>query len=93
MRNQFFYTRITESGKELRDSFNVNKIIRFASDEDGSAIVLLDDIHERADEVPDIDPRTQRLKGMKRQKNAVQTQIVLSPEDAARFFNLLNIEG
>ena len=93
MRNQFFYTRRDEAGKEVRDSFNINKAIRSLSNEDGSALVLLDDLHERAQEVPDIDLRTNKVKGVKRQKNTFQSEIQLNPEDAARFFNLTNIEG
>ena len=92
MKNQFFYTRKDEDGKELRDSFNIEKVIRSLSNEDGSALVLLDDLHERSQEVPDVDIRTNKMKGYKRQRNTFQSEIQLSPEDATRFFNLLNIE-
>jgi hypothetical protein len=67
-------------------------VIRSLSNEDGTVLVLLDDLHERAQEVPDIDPRTNKVKGMKRQKNTFQSEISLSKEDGERFFNLLNIE-
>lgn len=92
MKSQFFYTRTNEEGKELRDSFNLNKVIRSLSNEDGTALVLLDDLHERAQEVPDIDPKTNKMKGYKRQKNTFQSEIPLSKEDAERFFKLTNIE-
>ena len=92
MKNQFFYTRTAEDGKELRDSFNLNKVIRSLSNEDGTALVLLDDLHERAQEVPDIDPKTNKMKGYKRQKNTFQSEISLNKEDAERFFNLTNVQ-
>lgn len=92
MKNQFFYTRTTEDGKELRDSFNLDKVIRSLSNEDGTALVLLDDLHERAQEVPDIDPKTNKMKGYKRQKNTFQSEISLNKEDAERFFNLTNVQ-
>lgn len=99
MKNQFFYTRKElKSGtpespvyNEFRDSFNVNKVIRSVSIEDGRVLVLLDDLHERAQEVPDVDPRTNRVKGVKRQKNAFQSEIYLEPEDGKRFFEFTSI--
>jgi hypothetical protein len=93
MQNQFFYTRKDqESGKEFRDSLNLNKIIRSVTQDDGTVLVLLDDIHERSRDVPDIDIKTNRVKGMKRQKDVFQSEIILSAEDGERFFKLLNIE-
>jgi hypothetical protein len=89
MQNQFFYTR-TEGEKTFRDSFNVNKVIRSVENEDGSIVVLLDDIHERTQEVPDINVKTNKLVGYKRQRGTFQSEIVLSKEDADRFFNLTN---
>ena len=49
MINQFFYTRI-EGDKEFTDSFNVNKVIRSIAFND-ELVILLDDIHERVEEV------------------------------------------
>jgi hypothetical protein len=99
MQNQFFYTRKElVSGtpenpefKEFRDSFNVNKIVRSVTMEDGRVLILLDDIHERAQEVPDVDPKTNKMKGYKRVKNTFQSEIYLDPADAIRFFNLTTI--
>jgi hypothetical protein len=67
-------------------------VIRSLSNDDGTVLVLLDDLHERAQEIPDIDVRTNKVKGVKRQKNTFQSEISLSKEDGERFFNLLNIE-
>ena len=99
MKNQFFYTRIEISGgtpeapeyKEFRDSFNVNKVIRSITLEDGRVLVLFDDMHERAQEVPDVDPKTKRMKGMKRERNMYQTEIFLDSDDAKRFFELASV--
>ena len=96
MQNQFFYTRKElVSGtpenpvfKEYKDSFNVNKVVRSVTMDDGTLLVLLDDLHERAQEVPDIDPKTNKMRGTKRVKNVFQSEITLSPADAERFLSL-----
>ena len=90
MTNQFFYTR-TANDKTFTDSFNLNKVIRSIENEDGTFLVLLDDIHERSHEVPDIDLRTNKMKGTKRQRDVFQSEITLSVEDAQRFKNLTQI--
>ena len=89
--NQFFYTR-TEGDKTFRDSFNINKVIRSVSMENGELLVLLDDLHERSQKVPDIDLRTNKMKGTKRQRNTFQSEITLSVDDAERFYKQTNIE-
>ena len=99
MKNQFFYTRKElKSGTPenpvynvFRDSFNVNKVIRTVAIEDGRLLILLDDIHERAQEVPEIDPRTNKMKGMKRQKNTFQSEIYLEGEHVERFYQATSI--
>ena len=99
MKNQFFYTRKElKSGtpenpvyNTFRDSFNVNKVIRSVAIEDGRVMILLDDLHERAQEVPDIDPSTNKVKGVKRQKNTFQSEIYLEGEDVQRFYDATSI--
>jgi hypothetical protein len=99
MKNQFFYTRKElKSGTPenpvynvFRDSFNINKVIRTVAIEDGRVLILLDDIHERAQEIPEIDPRTNKVKGTKRQKNTFQSEIYLEGEDVERFYNATSI--
>jgi hypothetical protein len=66
-------------------------VIRSVAIEDGRIMILLDDLHERAQEVPDIDPRTNKMKGMKRQKNTFQSEIYLEGEDVERFYNATSI--
>lgn len=89
---QFVYTRTDESGKQTKASFNINKVIRSLTQEDGTVLVLLDDIHERSHDVQQIDVKTNKFKGIKRQRDVFQSEIILSEEDGTRFFNLLNIE-
>ena len=92
--SQFFYTRKElVSGtpenpefKEYRDSFNVNKVIRTVTMDDGRILVLLDDFHERTQEVPDINPKTNKMVGTKRQRDTFQSEIYLDPADAERFY-------
>ena len=99
MSNQFFYTRKElKSGtpenpvyNEFRDSFNLNKVIRTVAIEDGRLLVLLDDLHERAQEMPEIDPRTNKVKGIKRQRNTFQSEIYLEGDDVERFYHATRI--
>ena len=92
MKNQFFYTRKGEDEKEFRDSFNVNKVIRSVTHIDGTVIVILDDFNERVTQQPDIDLKTNKMKGYKNVRETVQSEIHLSAEDGERFYKLLNIE-
>lgn len=100
MQNQFIYTRKelgahkdgeTPPVETFRDSFNVNKVIRTLQIEDNKLLVLLDDIHERAQMVPEIDYKTNKMKGYKRERNTVQTEITLEPEDAERFLKMFGM--
>jgi hypothetical protein len=100
MQNQFFYTRKElVSGtpenpefKEFRDSFNINKVVRSITIEDGRLLILLDDLHERAQEVPDLDPKTNKMKGYKRVKNTFQSEIYLEPADAIKFYAVTSVQ-
>lgn len=88
--SQFFYSRKGENDKVYKDSFNLNKVIRSVEMEDGSLLILLDDMHERSENVPDIDPKTNKFKGMKRERKVYQSEISLTDEDVTRFQNLAN---
>jgi hypothetical protein len=90
MKNQFFYKRVEEE-KTFTDSFNVNKAVRSVGLEDGRTLVLLDDLHERSQEVPEIDVRTNKVKGIKRQRDTFQSEIYLDAEDATRFKQLTSL--
>lgn len=84
----FFYTRKSEDGKVYTDSFNLNKVIRSVQMEENKVVILLDDIHERAEQVPDV--KNGKVVGSKRERNTFQTEINLFDEDATRFNNLNN---
>ena len=100
--NQFFYTRkvttVTEEDeqpivREFRDSFNIDMVIRSVEIETGEVIVLLDDLHEQTQEVPEINHKTNKVTRVKSVVTNVQSEIYLSQEDAQRFYKLLNIEN
>jgi hypothetical protein len=90
MKNQFYYTR-TEGEKSFKDSLNINKVVRTVTLEDERTLVLLDDLHERSQDVPDVDLKTNKMKGMKRQRDTFQSEIYLNAEDAARFEQLTSL--
>jgi|SRR6478609_4261494 len=102
MKNQFFYTTKRElpfeqgqtepKFQDFRDSFTVNKVIRSVTHIDGTVIVILDDFNERVNEKPDIDTKNNRVRGIKKVRETVQSEIILSAEDGERFFKLTNIE-
>lgn len=90
MKNQFFYTR-TEGEKTFKDSLNINKVVRTVTLEDGRTLVLLDDLHERSQDVPDVDLKTNKIKGTKRQRDTFQSEIYLEAADAVRFEQLTSL--
>jgi hypothetical protein len=83
----FFYTRKTEDDKVYKDSFNLNKVVRSVQMEDNKIVILLDDLHERAEQVPDV--KNGKVVGSKRERNTFQTEINLFDEDVTRFNNLV----
>jgi hypothetical protein len=85
--NLFFYTREVD-GKIYTDSFNLNKVIRSMQMDDEKVILVLDDIHERAEAVPDV--KNGKVVGSKRERNTFQTEITLTGADVTRFHNLAN---
>ena len=100
MKNQFFYTRkeaIQDTDpveyKEYTDSINLNKVIRSVQMSDDSIVVLLDDMHERVSEVPNINPKNNKVIGTKKKVDVYQTEAYLSGEDIERFKNITNIEN
>jgi len=83
----FFYTRKVD-GKIYTDSFNINKVVRSMQVDDNKVILVLDDIHERSEQVPDV--KNGKVVGSKRERNTFQTEITLTGEDITRFHNLAN---
>jgi len=91
MKNQFFYTAII-GDKEYIASLNVNKVIRTLENDEAGLIVILDDFNERVTQQPDIDVKTNKMKGMKNVRETVQSEITLNAEDTKRFINLFEIK-
>lgn len=90
MKNQFFYTA-TIGDKEYKASLNINKVIRSLANDEGGLIVILDDFNERVTQQPDIDLKTNKMKGFKNVRETVQSEITLNPQDAERFVKLFEI--
>lgn len=88
----FFYTRKVGGGtgggpeKNYTDSFNLNKVIRSIQMDDNELLILLDDMHERSEEVPDV--KNGKIIGKKRERNTYQTEVRLYDEDITKFNNL-----
>ena len=91
MQNQFFYTA-TIGEKQYKASLNINKVIRTLENDEGGLIVILDDFNERVTQQPDIDIKTNKMKGYKSVRETVQSEIVLNEEDATRFINLFELK-
>lgn len=87
MKNQFIYTAVIAE-KEYKASFNIEKVIRSLTEENGNMIVILDDFNERVTQQPDIDLKTNKFKGYKNVRETVQSEIQLTPEDGERFYKL-----
>jgi hypothetical protein len=91
MKNQFFYTAIIGE-KEYIASLNINKVIRTLENDEAGLIVILDDFNERVTQQPDIDLKTNKMKGYKNVRETVQSEITLNAEDAKRFINLFELK-
>lgn len=92
MKNQFFYTAII-GDKEYIASLNVNKVIRTLENDEAGLIVILDDFNERVTEQPDIDLKTNKIRGFKKVRETVQSEITLNAEDTERFIKLFEIKS
>jgi len=91
MKNQFFYTAKINDKKYIA-SLNVNKVIRSLENDEGGLIVILDDFNERVTQQPDIDLKTNKMRGFKNVRETVQSEITLEKEDAERFIKLFEIK-
>lgn len=80
---QFIYTR-KEGEMAYKDTFSLNKVIRSREMEDGTRLVILDDIHERTHDVPIPNKKGEVMKYEKR-RMVVQSEIMLDKDDAVRF--------
>ena len=98
MKNQFFYTRKEPNGKEgeftsFKCSFNLDMVIRSEELSNGNTLVLLNDIHQRPQEV-EMKNKQGKVTAIKREINTFQSEIYLTePSDIQRFYEISAIES
>jgi len=105
MRTQFFYTRreVVANGAPSRaneepiyayrkESFNLTSVIRSIEMSDGTVLVLLNDIHERTTETPNISVKSNKVTGMVRKRDTFQSEIYLTKEDGERFYRAAAVD-
>lgn len=88
------YTKVVE------DSFDIERVIRTITMDDGKLLVLLDDLHERFEDRPKLHPKTKAprfdKKGemmFERVKDTFQSEIYLSKEEAEQYRKLTTINS
>lgn len=90
MSNTFWYTR-EEGEKKFRDSITLSKVIRSIELEDGKFLILLDDLHKRAVEVP-VTNKQGKQTATRFVEQTMQSEIYLNAEDSERYYQLTNKE-
>jgi len=60
--------------------------------DDENLVVLLDDIHERIKEVPNINTKTNKVIGMKKVSEVFQTEVYLQGRDIERFESITKFD-
>lgn len=106
MRNQFIYTDVItkppleEGGvpviEERKNSFNVDMVIRAITLDDGRILILMDDLHERWQDIPRFQKNGQPLmkngkQVTRKEKDTYQSEIRISKEDGKRYFEIAEI--
>ena len=95
MKKLFVYKRTeTKEGEESKtfiDSINVDKIIRTVEMEDGTLLVLLDDIHQRLQEQPVMNKQG-KITAYKNVMGTFQSEIYLSEEEKINFYKFIENE-
>lgn len=101
-KHMFFYTRIEQINgpdgektiKEYRDGINTSKIIRAVLMSDNDLLILLDDIHQRVEEKPNINLKTNKVVGMKKELGTFQSEIHITEQhDIDAFYKLTDINN
>jgi hypothetical protein len=105
-KNQFVYKREiqdpTPEGETVAppvrivyDSFNIENVLRTITMDDGRLLVLLDDLHERNQDVPKMNKLTRQpminKKGfpiMEKVRDTFQSEIYLSEKEGQQFLKL-----
>jgi hypothetical protein len=73
-----------------KNSLNVDMIIRTIMLDNEGLLVLMDDLHERWQDKPNLNKNGKRTLG--REKDTFQSEIYLSKEDGIRLLELTDIE-
>lgn len=101
-KHMFYYTRVEQingpeeqiSTKEYIDGFNLLKVIRVVRMADNDLLVLLDDIHQRVEEKPNINLKTNKVVGMKKELGTFQSEIHITEQhDIDAFYKLTDINN
>ena len=77
---------------EFRNAIQIDPEFVSVQMNDDTIVVLLDDMHERTTEVPNINVKTNKMIGTKKKVEVYQTEAYLYGEDIERFRTLTNIE-
>ncbi len=96
MNKQFYYSRVEKNpvpSKEgnvqediiFTDSFNTDFVIRSVELEDKRRLVLLNDIHERLEKIPQFNSKKDKITGYTKERNVFQSEIYLSEDDSKKF--------
>ena len=93
MRNQFFYTVISEDPKvesKMEGSFNMEKVIRSVEYEPGKLVILMDDFHPETSMRPT--PGKNGKISMVKSVETLSSQIHLNEEDSSRYKAVTQIQ-
>jgi hypothetical protein len=100
MKNQFIYTveakrppvapETEEVLVSFKASFNLEKVIRSMTTEEGKVIVILDDFHEETRQSVTHNQNGKPI--VKNETVMLQSEIVLNKEDGERFYNITDVE-
>lgn len=91
MRNQFVYTQKDAipgkpgEFKTFRASFNIEKVIRSLTMDNGNVLIILDDIHQRPQQV-EVTNNQGKVTAIKREMNTFQSEIYLTEEQDIKNF-------
>lgn len=101
MKNMFFYTHLEpispKEGEtevkftEIQRAFNLNKVVLVHLMEDERVAIVLDDYHERLEEIPVYNNKG-KITAYKNKAYTHQTVFYLNKEDGQRFIDLTKVE-
>lgn len=83
--------------KTVYDSFNIESVLRSVTMDDGKLLVLLDDLHERNQDVPKVNRNGVPVTNSKGQlqfktiRDTFQSEIYLSKEEGEKFLKLTSV--